>query len=126
MILIGVGVWDYTRVKVAYYNDYVENMGVPYGLGKLSKSQMKSREFSYRFESKGYKVRRVTRVNSAEKLFVLSNSQTEWLRPDDFRLCYLDNGNVDYVEVLDRNLNVVCKKDYNDKLNVVIKMVCLD
>ena len=111
--------WDYTRTKVAYYKDYAENMGVPQGLGKLSKREMKAREFSYRFESKGYKVRRVTRVNSVDKLFELSSGNMEWLRPNDFQLYYLDNGKVDYVEVLDRNHNVLCKKDYNDKLNVV-------
>lgn len=44
--------WDYNRTKVYYYKDYVEQWGVPQGIGELSSREMSHVNRLYRFEYK--------------------------------------------------------------------------
>ena len=110
--------WDYSRVKTRYYKDFVEQWGVPQGIHKLSRNDVKHRNASYRFEYRKGKLRRFTRVNSAGKIREHNDSEhTE--HPNDMKLYYSDNGKLSYSEYLDRNGKVLFKKVYNANLNVV-------
>jgi len=60
LLMIGGGVyfWDYNRTKVYYYKDYVEQWGVPQGIGELSSREMSHVNRLYRFEYKKHKLQR--------------------------------------------------------------------
>lgn len=120
-LVIGVGtyVWDYNRTKTYYYKDYVEQWGVPRGIGKLTKDEVLHREASYRFECSKRKVRRMSLVNSYGKITDHHDSE-HMERPSDMLLFYNDNGNISYTKILDKSGKILYKKSYNDKLNTVI------
>lgn len=119
LIGFGIGYWDFNRVKIRYYKDYVEQWGVPQGIGKLSNSEVSHKAESYRFEYQRYKLMRLSFVNSKNKLIEHHDSEhTE--RPTDMLLHYSTEGKVDYVKYLDRSGKVLFKKAYNDKLNTVM------
>lgn len=119
LIVSGLWVWDYNKVKVRYYKDYVEQWGVPQGIGKLSKNEASHSHRHYKFESKKRKLQRISHVNSLN--IIISDGESERVeRPLDMLLFYNDNGDVSYCKVLDNNGKVLFKKTYNDKLNTVI------
>ncbi len=112
-------VWDYNRVKISYYKDYVEQWGVPQGVGKLSENEMKHREASYRFEYSKRKLRRMSLVNCYGN--VVEHHDSEHMeRYSDMLLFYNDNDNISYVKILDKSGKILYKKSYNDKRNTVI------
>lgn len=120
LLLVGacVGIWDYNRIKVDYYMDYVEQWGVPVGVHKLSSNEVNHRSASYRIESCRGKVRRMTLINYAGK--VVSHNDSEHVeRASDMLVEYGDNGKVLSQKVLDANGRVIYIKSYNDKQNVV-------
>jgi len=111
--------WDYNRVKVKYYKDFVEQWGVPQGIYKLSSKEVNHRNASYRFEYHHRKLQRFTRVNSSGK--IREHDDSEHLEyPNDMKLYYNDNGKLAYSEYLDRNGKVLFKKVYNSGLNQVV------
>lgn len=120
-LILGVGtyIWDYNRTKVYYYKDYVEQWGVPQGIGELSENEAGHREASYRFEYSKRKLRRMTLVNCYGKITEHHDSE-HMERPSDMQMYYNDNGDVSYVKVLDKCGKILYKKSYNDKLNTVI------
>lgn len=91
LCLICIGfVWDYYRLKKEYYADYVDKWGVPEGVIKLNKSQVKKRQHHYRFESSQQKLRRVVYANSAGT--PIDHVNTEYTdRPSILELKYSDN-----------------------------------
>lgn len=120
LLLVGGGIyiWDYNRLKVVYYKDYVEQWGVPQGIRKLSSSEVAHRTFSYRFEYKKRKLVRMAHVNSRGKT-VEHNDSEHTERVNDIWLYYKDNGQIDYAKVLDRNGKTLFKKVYNENLKTV-------
>lgn len=112
-------IWDYNRVKISYYKDYVEQWGVPQGIGKLTANDVQHREGSYRFEHSKRKLRRLSFINSYGKITVHHDSE-HMERPSDMQLFYNDNGMINYVKVLDKSGKVLYKKSYNENLNTVI------
>ena len=50
LLLITLGIYDYTRTQIEYYADYVDRWGVAEGIIPLSDEQVSHRERSYRFE----------------------------------------------------------------------------
>ena len=121
VILVGGGVfwWDYTRVKTRYYKDYVEQWGIPQGIGRVSKGAMAHREQTYRFEYRKGKLRRMTLVNSNGS--IVSHHDSEQMdRPSDMLIFYGDRGRIDYARVIAQSGQVQYIKDYNDRLNTVI------
>lgn len=111
--------WDYNRVKIRYYKDYVEQWGVPQGIGKLSTDDMEHRNSTYRFEYQQRKLRRMTLVNGHGKITDHHDSE-HMERSSDMQFYYGDEGKLTYVKILDRSGRVLYKKAYNDKLNTVI------
>lgn len=119
--------WDFFRLKVDYYDDYVEVYGVPKGIGKLSGGDVRHREGSYRFERQKGKVRRVLYVNSQGNLTNHHDSETVD-KIVDMTLTYLEgsdkidtqifrdqHGKVLYVKDFDSNLKT-CTFRLNDEL----------
>lgn len=121
LLMIGGGVyfWDYNRTKVYYYKDYVEQWGVPQGIGELSSREMSHVNRLYRFEYKKHKLQRMSHVNSKENIIEDGESERNE-RPLDMLLYYTDKGNISRAKVLDRSGKVLYVKSYNDKLNTVI------
>lgn len=112
-------VWDYNRVKVSYYKDYVEQWSIPQGIGKISSSDRKHIHRMYRFEYKNYKLQRVSHVNSVGT--VINDTESErYERPLDVMFYYDDNNNLTRAKVLDNNGKILYIKSYNEKLNTVI------
>lgn len=108
--------WDYYRLKVNYYNDYVEVYGVPKGIGKLSSRDVNHREGSYRFESQKGKVRRVSYVNSQGNLIPHHDSETID-KIVDMSLSYSEGSDkVDTQVFRDQHGKVLYVKDYDSNL----------
>ncbi|MBQ4395726.1 MAG: serine/threonine protein kinase, partial [Paludibacteraceae bacterium] len=114
---IGIFLWDYNRLKVSYYKDYVEQYGVPVGIGRVSEKTVHQRIATYRFESTQRKVRRVSLVNSKGHLCLHSDSEFKD-RPARQEIFYSDNGNVDFVKIYDQGGKVLYRIDYNENLSV--------
>ena len=121
-LIIGVGgwFWDYNRVKVSYYKDYVEQWGVPVGIHKLTSEEVAHRSQSYRIESRRRKVQRMSLVNS--KGSIISHRTTDDIdRPSDCRYFYNEDGKLDYIKIYLQCGRVEMIKDYvNTDLNVAI------
>lgn len=108
--------WDYYRLKVNYYDDYVEVYGVPKGIGKLSSREVGHREGSYRFESQKGKVRRVSYVNSQGNLANHHDSETID-KIVDMTLTYSEGSDkVDTQVFRDQHGKVMYVKDYDSNL----------
>lgn len=119
-VVLGVGIWDYFRVKVDYYKDYVEYFGVAKGIGSLSSREVSHREMSYRIESLRRKVRRVTLVNSKDKTISHHDSEHSNSRYSDVLYYYSDNGKVDYKKVYDAYGKLLYKIDYDENMKVAM------
>lgn len=119
-LLIGVGgwFWDYNRVKVSYYKDYVEQWGVPIGIGKLSVKEHSHAHRSYKFEERRRKLIRVSHVNSLDNVIDDGESERNE-RPIDQELYYTAEGKVNRILVKDRSGKVLYVKNYNDNLRVM-------
>ena len=119
-LIIGSGlyIWDYNRTKVKYFKDYVEVLGVPQGVGKLSSGEHSHSHRSYKFVYKKRKLLRVSHVNSLDNLIDDGESERNE-RPIDQEFFYTDNGKVSRVVVKDRSGKVLYVKSYNDKLNTM-------
>lgn len=121
-LIIGVGgwFWDYNRVKVSYYKDYVEQWGVPVGIHKLTSEEVANRSQSYRIETQKRKVQRLSLVNS--KGSIISHHTTDDIdRPSDCRYYYNEDGKLDYVKIYLQCGRVEMIKDYvNSDLNVAV------
>lgn len=120
-LLVGGGLlwWDYSRVKTRYYKDYVEQWGIPQGIGKVSPKQKSHMSRLYKFEYQNYKLQRVSHINSLGN--VIDDGESErYERPLDMRFQYSDNKKVSRVKVYDRGGKILYVKSYNDKLNSVV------
>ena len=114
---IGLYLWDYNRLKVTYYKDYVEQYGAPVGIGQVNEKVAHQRLATYRFESSQRKVRKVTLVNAKGHLCTHSDSEFKD-RPARQEIYYSDNGNVDFVKIYDQAGKVLYRIDYNENLSV--------
>lgn len=116
MLVASYLTWDYFRLKVNYYDDYVEIFGVPKGIGKLNSREVSHREGSYRFESQKGKVRRVSYVNSQGHLTRHHDSETID-KIVDMTLTYSEGSDkVDTQIFLDQHGKVLYVKDYDSNL----------
>lgn len=111
--------WDYNREKTKYYRDYVEQWGMPKGVGEISKKEAAKSARCYKIVTKRGKVLSVAHVNSKGNL--IEDGESERIdRPVYQEFTYGSNGKVRTVCMMDRNRNVVCVKNYNDKLNTMV------
>lgn len=119
LMCLGIFLWDYNRTKTYYYKDYCEYWGIPKGIGKLSKSEVKHKESSYKLEYKQRKLRHLSLVNSTGK--VVPHTDTEHInsRFSDVFYFYTDNGNIDYKTIYDTNGTMLFKMDYDENLKTV-------
>lgn len=121
LLLIGGGyfLWDYNRLKVSYYKDYVEQWGLPKGIGKISGGDARHTHRMYRFESKHHKLQRVSHVNGIGTIIPENESERND-RPIDMLFFYNDDNRLSRTKVMDQNGQVLYVKSYNEKLNTVI------
>ena len=103
LMIGGISWWDFTRLKVNYFNEVAYRWGVPEGIGKINKKAYSLRQCSYRFESRRGKIRASQRVNSAGMLQDNDDGESEWL--------------IEY-DVAGRIEQLVCK-NYNDKITMI-------
>lgn len=119
LLVAGLWVWDYNRTKIFYYKDYVEYWGVPKGIGRLSGSEMKHRQQSYRIEYSQRKVRRLSLVNPEGNLTDHSDTENMLSRFVDVCFYYTDDGKVDYKTIYDQSGKLLFKMDYDETLKTV-------
>lgn len=121
LIMIGFGIywWDYTRTKVYYYKDYVEQWGVPQGIGEIKSSQREHMERAYRFEYTRRQLIRVSHVNSLGYLTDDGESERSE-RPVDMLLSYTSEGKINSIKVRDRSGKVLYLKTYNSSLETLV------
>lgn len=119
LLVGGFFIWDYNRVKVTFYKDYVEQWSIPHGIGKISSSDRKHVHRMYRFESQHYKLQRVSHVNSIGTIIPDSESE-RYERPIDIRFYYNDDNHLSRAKVMDQNGQVQYIMSYNEKLNTVV------
>jgi serine/threonine-protein kinase len=120
VLLFGGGCWfwDYNRLKVDYYKDYVEVWGVPKGIGKADYKHM---EQSYKFEYKQGKLQHLSLVNS--KGNVVEDGESEHFdRPINADFEY-QNKDILRVFYKDRNGKVLFKKRYDKQDGKINKFV---
>lgn len=118
LLVGGYFLWSSSRVKTVYYKDYVEQWGVPVGIGKLTTDQVAHRENSYRMEYKRRQLIRVCLVNSAGIL--KEHVDTETYNRAAERLFYYNNrGAVETVVNKNSYGKTLYLQDYNDKLNEI-------
>lgn len=120
VLLVGAGlyVWDYNRVKTCYYKDYVEQWGVPQGVGELSAAEHGRIRRSYKFVYQKRKLLRVTHVNSFGHPMEDGESERNE-RPVDQELFYTEDGKVSRIKIRDRGGKILCVKSFNEKLNTM-------
>ena len=120
LLLVGCGtyLWDYNRTKVYYYKDYVEQWGVPQGIGEVSGNDTRHTHRRYRFEYCKRKLLRVSHINSVGKI-IPDNESERNERPLDQWLYYTSEGKVSRVKVKDASGKVLYVKSYNEKLNTM-------
>lgn len=111
---------DYSRTKVQYYKDYAEYWGVPEGVHRLSKKDVKHRDKSYRFEYRNWKLQRVSLVNSADKVIEHSDSEGALTRFADAKFVYGADGKIDYKDVYDNVGQFLYRLDYEPNLRTAI------
>lgn len=119
LLAIGGYFWDANRTKVSYYKDYVEQWGVPVGIGKLSSSQHHHAARAYKFVTKKGKVLQVSHVNGYDYLIDDGESERNE-RPVDQYMTYNSDGKISRIEVKDRSGKTLYVKSFNDKLNTMI------
>ena len=120
VLLLGAAgyIWDYNRTKIYFYKDYVEQWGIPQGIGELSSGEQSRAARAYRFEYHKHKLQRVSHVNS--KGNVIDDTESERAeRPIDQSFSYTSDGKVSRVKVRNRSGKVLYVKAYNEKLNTV-------
>lgn len=120
LLVGGAGyLWDYNRLKTYYYKDYVEQWGIPQGIGPIDAKTKLASHRMYRFEYQQRKLQRVSHVNSLG--IVIEDGESERNeRPLDMLFSYAPNGNVSKVKVRDNAQKVLYIKAYNDRLNTLI------
>lgn len=121
LLIVGAGVywWDYTRTKVFYYKDYVEQWGIPVGIGEISDADRTHVERMYRMEYTRNKLQRLSHVNSFDN--IIDDSESERVdRPLDARYFYTAEGKIRSVKVSNRFGKVLYVKEYNDNLQTAI------
>jgi len=118
-LLAGLYAVDYFRTKVYYYKDYSTEWAVPQGIGRLSGSDMRNREQTYKFEYSRHKLQRVTLVNSKGKVISHSNTEDAKNRYDDIRFSYTADGKVDFTMIYNRCGKLLYKMDYDENLKTV-------
>lgn len=115
----GFFVWDYNRIKVSYYKDYVEQWSIPQGIGEISGSDRSHTHRMYRFEYQHYKLQRVSHVNSLGTIIPDGESE-RYERPLDVSFYYDSDNRLNRAKVMDHNGMVLYIKSFNEKLNTVI------
>lgn len=122
LVLIGgaLWLWDYNRVKVYYYKDYVEQWGVPQGIHELSAKEQSQCFKSYRLEYRQGRLKRLCYINSCGS--IETHTSTDNInRPAEAHYFYSADGTLDYVKEYAQSGKVLLVKDYvNKDLNVVI------
>jgi hypothetical protein len=109
LIVAGLFYWDYSRLKVRYYAHVTTRWGVPEGVIPLTDDVRAHREISYRFESRGYKVRALLRVNSVGSL----RDDPENHNASRTEVVYREDGSPLRLDLFDHNGHLVVREGYS-------------
>ncbi len=118
-IAAGFFVWGMLRTKTYYYRDYVEVKGVPIGIGGLYGSEQRARSVSYRIQTRGGKVTRLSLVNGKGQIVEYQDAEELGVRFPDQEYHYGSDGEIDYMIARDSHGKVMYKFSYDEKGNNV-------
>lgn len=119
VISLSVYWWDYSRTKIYYYHDYVEQWGVPVGIGEISSTDRAHIHRMYRMEYTHRRLVRLSHVNSKDAIITDGESERKD-RPMDAFYFYNGDGKISRIKECDHNGNVLHIKSYNENLKTVI------
>ena len=110
VVLLSAGLfyWDYSRLKVRHFAFATERWGVPEGVTPLSERARAGRETSFRFEYRGYKVRRVDRVKSSGDQ--IDDAETRASRTE---VSYREDGSLERLVLRNKNGKLVLQKVFS-------------
>lgn len=119
VLLAGVSlmIWNYNRLKVSYFHDYVELNFVPRGINEIPKDQLSHVAAAYRFEYRRNKLLRVAHINGKENLIGRIPNEDCNILIDQY-FSYTESGKVSSVRVQDQNGRVIFIKSFNDNHSV--------
>lgn len=113
---IAFWIWDYNRLNVRYYSDYVEKDEIPQGIGKISASDITGRSEIYRMEFQKGKLRKMIAMNGYGDTIVPLDILRRPLRQAITEYYYSDEGKVDFKKVYDTKGKLLYKLDYEPNL----------
>lgn len=118
LVLAGIGymIWDYNRLKVRYYTDYVEKNEVPEGIGKISSGDLNGHGEIYRMEYRKGKLRKLIAMNGSGDTIVPRDMLRRPVRQSITEYFYSDEGGVDFKKVYDNKGKLLYKFDYEPNL----------
>lgn len=107
-----IALWDYFRVRTAYYLDYTEVRGVPEGIHALSKAEVSSMSEHYAIDYSRGAVRALRCENSAG-VVVAESRMDRADRPAQATYEYRERGRLDRVTWMDESGETVLVLDYD-------------
>ena len=111
--------WDYTRLKIDYYEYMVTRWAAPEGRFPVSADQASRRHQTYRFESRRDRVERVVLQNGLGYPRNNNNEFSPWHGVAQWHYSYDASGKVRQVEVLDNAGRRLRDEEYSDDLRSI-------
>ena len=111
--------WDYSRLKIDYYEQMITRWAAPEGLLPVTEKQASKRHETYRFESRRNQVERVVLQNG---LGYPSNNEDEfsqWNGGAQWYFFYDATGKVRQIDVLDRTARRLRQEEYSQDLRSI-------
>ena len=126
--LLGVGltIWNgYFRDKVGYYKDFVLEGGVPKGVYRLSANEVRHRNSSWRFISRGGKVRKMTLVDSYGRINseATTTDNINLFGSLEMHLIYDGEGRLNEIDEFDAENTLLFRRTYIDSALVAFNAV---
>lgn len=121
IVVAGLIIWDVNRTKVRYYKDYTCVWGVPQGFGPVSPLDQKHREYTFKFEYKGGKLRHLIRVNGHGNVTIPNESESNE-RFTEAEFYYSNDDKIDYIREFNQGGECIHVMDFDSNLrNITFK-----
>ena len=101
------------ETSYSYFEQKVSRRAVPEGLGGIPEADVAHRNATFRFESRGGRVLRISRINGSYALQNDPNGVAQWT------MTYRADGTIETIELSDRVGRVQSRENYNRDATIV-------